>query len=78
MAETKDKIEKQESLVYKGIRTALEGLDTNVTQMCKEIGIERTMMDRWRKNEPKAISTLRKIEKFIKDKRKAQAEGSES
>lgn len=38
---------------------------TNLTEVCKVAGVDRSMLSRWRQREPKTLEILRKLEDAI-------------
>lgn len=38
---------------------------TNLTEVCKIAGVDRSMLSRWRQREPKTLEILRKLELAI-------------
>lgn len=55
--------------IVKSLKIKCAEAGTNLTKACKATGVNRSMIDRWQKKEPKSFQNLRKIEKFIEDQK---------
>lgn len=57
------------------LKAKCAAIGTNITQVCKEAGVPRQTIERWKVEEPKTIKLLRQIEETIeKMAAKKQAE----
>lgn len=48
------------------IRCAKAGI--SLSKLCNEAGIDRSVVERWKKEEPKTLQTLRKLESTLQEK----------
>lgn len=46
---------------------------TNITQLCKEAGINRQLISTWEKKEPKTLAILRKLEMALEKHERIQS-----
>lgn len=47
------------------LKAACEKAGTNLTVVCKEAGVSRSTVERWKTDEPKTVKELRKLLKVI-------------
>lgn len=55
--------------LYKQLLADCAEAETNITEVCRELGIDRTAIQDWRAKTPKTIQTLERIQAKIKEKR---------
>lgn len=50
------------------LKAKCAAIGTNITQICKDAGVPRQTVERWKVEEPKTIVLLRKIEEAIEER----------
>jgi len=53
--------------IYTELEAAAKAKGTNLTQICRAAGVARSVPARWKDNEPKTITILRRLKKAIED-----------
>lgn len=55
---------------FESLKAACEEAGTNLSEVCREAGVDRSTLEHWKREEPKTIVSIRKLLKAI-DKKKA-------
>ena len=55
---------------FASLKAACDEAGTNLSEVCREAGVNRSTVERWKTEEPKTITVVRKLLKVI-DKKKA-------
>lgn len=55
------------------LRAECKAAGTNLTEICRETGVDRSGVQRWAKKEPKTLTSLRKIREKIQEKQLAKS-----
>lgn len=46
---------------YQDIKTKCENLGVSISHVCREAGVDRSILERWKNEEPKTLKTLNAI-----------------
>lgn len=50
-----------EPVTYKSLRIRCAQLGTDLTKLCRKAGVNRSALDKWSKQEPKTLVTLKRL-----------------
>jgi hypothetical protein len=59
-----------ETNIFKELEEKCKAANTTITELCREAGLDRTVIQKWKKKTPKSIEMLKKMEfalEFIKN-----------
>ena len=45
--------------IYTSLKTECDSLGISISKLCREADVDRSLLERWRKNEPQSIKTYR-------------------
>lgn len=51
--------------IFDSLKVRCAQAGTNLTEVCKRAGVDRSSLERWKRKEPKTITIIRKIETEI-------------
>lgn len=55
---------------YQHLKQQCEAVGISLTQLCREAGVERSTVERWKHRDPKSIEMLKEFNAIIEAKRK--------
>jgi len=56
--------------IFSSLQSACADAGTDLTAVCREAGVSRSTVERWKHQEPKTVLELRKLYRVIAKKRK--------
>lgn len=63
-------MKKQDETTFEYLKRRCEAAGTNLTEVCSEAGVDRSIPERWKNKEPKSLEILASLETVIAKKEK--------
>ncbi|MGI9158665.1 MAG: helix-turn-helix domain-containing protein [Saprospiraceae bacterium] len=62
--------------LIRALKTRCAAAGTNLTEVCREAGVNRSTIERWKGHTPKSLQLLDSIEKALAEREKQQSNGN--